>query len=245
MSVDTDRFRLALPPEAWGGKRVLLAGCGGIGSYTASALVRMGLEEIALVDFDRVERVNVATQDLENGLVGEMKTNAVADKLRRINPAVYVRIWSEAFRPGFFEDWNPHVLIVATDSIESREEIVEGALGVLASHSNLELIVDPRMGFEALEVYACRIGDKPDVGELDCVAYLDTLKERDHVEAPCGAQAIAYTGMFAGAVVASVIRRWLNGVSVPVLVTGDIGSYEFVSTWREGEGFEEIQVVPQ
>lgn len=225
MAVETARFRRTLPRNGWGRTRVVVVGCGGIGSYTAAALVRMGAPEVGLCDFDKVEGVNVATQDLAHEDVGELKVYAVADKLRRINPDVDVRTWKSRFREEVM-DWQPHIVVTAVDSIEAREEIVGLCEG------RVELVVDPRMGFEALEVY-CHPKGRDD-------GYLETLAERDHQQAPCGAQAIAYTGMMAGSVVGSIVRRWLMGATMPTLVSGDIGSYEMQTCWMEGEGWEMV-----
>lgn len=245
MGLDTERFRNTVPPNGWGNTKVMLVGCGGIGSYVALALTRMGLRDITLVDMDTVEHVNVATQDLGIEDVGMLKTSAVADRIDGIDPSVHVCTIASRYTASVYENYRPHVLITAVDSIEAREEIVMATLGVLRPDDPLDMIIDPRMGFESLEVYTwmrAKSALRDEHHEAIAVAYLKTLQERDHQDAPCGAKAIAYTGMFAGAVVASIMRRWLCKVTVPYLVTGDIGSYEFITCWREGESYEEIKI---
>lgn len=230
-----ERFRATIPPRAWGGKRVMVVGVGGIGSYVVPPLVRMGCRNVALVDFDNVEEANVGTQDVYEGSVGLAKVHAVGDRARALNMDVEVRTWGEAWKVGMLEDYDPHVLILSVDSIEVREEIVNATLMSDTASPSLELVVDPRMGFEALEVYTWTPKDH----RRDEQAYLDTLKEREHRAVVCGASAIAYTGQYAGSVVASVVRRWLCGKNVPKIILGDIGSYEMSVTWGVNERYTE------
>lgn len=235
--MDTNRFRGVTRP--WGEKRVMVVGVGGIGSYVVPPLVRMGCEHVALVDYDNVESANVGTQDVYEGNVGLAKVHAVGDRARALSEDVEVRTWSEAWKVGMLEEYDPHVLVLSVDSIEARQEIVRGTLDhVDGGKAALELIVDPRMGFEALEVYTWTPKDH----RRDVKQYLDTLSERDHHAVVCGASAIAYTGQFAGSVVASVVRRWLCGVTIPQLILADVGSYEMTVVWKVNERYVECSV---
>lgn len=238
--MNNDRFKAALPEHLWEGQRVLIVGAGGIGSYTAPLIARMGARSIGLVDFDIVCSENVATQDVRD-VEAERETHkvyAVGDRIREIAPHVDVRTWPDAFSLYHLEEYNPTVVVLSVDSIEVREQIMEAVdRWSTQPGCSLELVVDPRMGFEELEVYTWKPTDT-----YDSEAYFGTLRERGHRELPCGAKAIAYTGAFAGSVVASVLRRHLNGVTVPWLVCGDIGAYGFLTTWRQGERYEECVV---
>jgi len=71
--------------------RVLVAGCGALGSSAAELLARGGVGTIDLVDFDLVELTNLQRQALiGESDVGEPKARAVADALRRINSTIHV-----------------------------------------------------------------------------------------------------------------------------------------------------------
>lgn len=67
--------------------RILIAGCG-IGSTIAEAAVRLGFEQLTLADGDSVELHNLNRQAYEGQDVGRLKAEALADRLRRINPDV-------------------------------------------------------------------------------------------------------------------------------------------------------------
>ncbi|MEM9016683.1 MAG: tRNA threonylcarbamoyladenosine dehydratase [Verrucomicrobiota bacterium] len=70
---------------------VAVVGIGGVGSWTAEALVRSGVGEITLIDLDEVCVTNVNRQlPAMDGQVGRFKVHAVAERLRLINPECMV-----------------------------------------------------------------------------------------------------------------------------------------------------------
>lgn len=74
--------------------RVGIAGVGGIGSNVAVNLVRSGLTQFTLVDFDRVEMVNLDRQFYFKDQVGRLKVDMLRDNLMRINPELDIQIVS-------------------------------------------------------------------------------------------------------------------------------------------------------
>lgn len=66
--------------------RVGIAGLGGLGSHAATALVRVGVGHLVLVDFDVVEPSNLGRQAYYADQIGLEKTEALSRNLRRINP---------------------------------------------------------------------------------------------------------------------------------------------------------------
>ncbi len=67
-------------------KAVLLAGAGNIGSHLAPLIARSGVGLLRLVDRDRVEAKNLATQDFRPEDVGRPKAEAIAERLRQRFP---------------------------------------------------------------------------------------------------------------------------------------------------------------
>ena len=66
--------------------RIGIAGVGGIGSNVAVNLVRSGIDELKIVDFDRVEPSNLNRQFYFSDQIGRFKVEALAENLRRIRP---------------------------------------------------------------------------------------------------------------------------------------------------------------
>src|ERR1700733_7996174 len=67
--------------------RILIAGCG-IGSSFAELIVRMGAENITLVDGDLVSDTNLNRQFYNAGDVGKSKSQSLFSRLRDINPNI-------------------------------------------------------------------------------------------------------------------------------------------------------------
>ena len=65
---------------------VAVAGCGGLGSNAAVALVRAGVGRLILVDHDVVEASNLNRQHFFLGDIGRRKVEALADHLRADQP---------------------------------------------------------------------------------------------------------------------------------------------------------------
>lgn len=81
--------------------RVVVVGVGGAAGFTED-LVRAGVHDLVLVDPDIVSTSNLATQQVYRRDLGRPKVDAIADRLRDINPAVDVNALQADFT-GFTE----------------------------------------------------------------------------------------------------------------------------------------------
>ena len=74
-------------------KRVLIAGLGGVGSYAAEALARLGVGHFFLVDRDTIEPTNLNRQLLAlHSTLGQPKTEVAKARILDIQPQADVRI---------------------------------------------------------------------------------------------------------------------------------------------------------
>ena len=90
-----DRFGSAVEvlaaQERLAAARVALLGCGGLGTWTASALACVGIGCLVLVDDDTVELSNLNRQILFGAVdVGRPKVTVAAEALRRFDPGLSV-----------------------------------------------------------------------------------------------------------------------------------------------------------
>jgi len=77
--------------------KVLIIGVGALGSIIAELLVRSGLSTIGIIDSDLFEAGNVIRHTLTYQSVGLKKVDALADKLRTLNPYVSVKSFGYSF----------------------------------------------------------------------------------------------------------------------------------------------------
>ena len=75
---------------------VAVFGIGGVGGYVAEMLVRAGLGEITIVDFDKVDITNINRQIIAlNSTVGKDKVEVMKSRLLDINPNLKITVFNE------------------------------------------------------------------------------------------------------------------------------------------------------
>lgn len=122
-------------------------GCGAIGSTLAESLVRLGLTNITLYDFDFVEEKNIANQMFRVTDIGKPKTEALKNILMEINPDLEKKLKLQ----GKYENQQlDGYIFLAVDDIEVRKAIVKGN----QYNSNIVAMFDFRMRLEDAQHYA-------------------------------------------------------------------------------------------
>lgn len=77
--------------EKLSAKKILILGCGGIGTHMAWHMTALGVNSITLVDFDTVEESNLNRQLLfDRNDAGAVKTDTLKMKLEAINPEIKI-----------------------------------------------------------------------------------------------------------------------------------------------------------
>jgi sulfur carrier protein ThiS adenylyltransferase len=107
-----------------------IAGVGGLGSFVAGALARIGVGHLIFADFDVVEPSNLNRQQYFVDQIGMPKVEAMRQNLHRINPyiratAFNVRVTPENI-PALFTGVD--VMVEAFDSAEQKAMLVESFL---------------------------------------------------------------------------------------------------------------------
>lgn len=110
---------------------VFLAGMGGVGSYTAEALARMGVGKLTLVDHDVVSGSNLNRQLVAlKSTVGELKAEVMAARIRDIYPDCQLSLVTDFLTPDSIPqmlDNGYDVIIDAIDSMSSKSALLETA----------------------------------------------------------------------------------------------------------------------
>lgn len=108
---------------------VIVFGLGGVGSYTAEALVRTGIGRIALVDSDTVVPSNINRQLIATeNTVSMKKTLAAKERFLSVNPKIEIETYDEYFDENSKIDIKKYDYIVdAIDSVSSKIYLAEKA----------------------------------------------------------------------------------------------------------------------
>lgn len=191
--------------------KITVVGLGGIGSWSANALGRLGVSDLVLIDPDKVEEHNLASQCFTRDQVGEFKVRATASNIFKIREDVEIET-----RPHRLEEcFTPSKIVVcALDSLEARRELAP-LLG------STELFIDARMGGELMKITAIVGDDRKD--------YLESLfKDQVPSPEPCTARSIVYNTQIIGGMVCALVKKFLNGEEVPGEIVFDILGMDFM-----------------
>ena len=200
MSIIPDRDlrqRDILPPGRLAQCRATIIGVGAIGRQLALQLAAIGLPNIQLVDFDRVEPVNLAPQGYLEEDLGQLKVEATAALARRINSQVVLDLVPERFRRSLAVG---DVVFCCVDSIVTRKLIWE-TLG-----QRVRFFGDARMSAEVVRVLTA-------ADERGRRHYPTTLfgVEEAFVGA-CTAKSTAYAANIAAGLLVSAFSQFLRGM---------------------------------
>lgn len=194
---------------------VVLVGCGGIGSWVAKWVARMGFP-LWLVDFDHVEEQNIGTQgygveDLEtakvDALAGQLHMELGEDcpQLKPFNGSVESFTMLGALWP---QDPESVVVVAALDSIPARRATHGLAKRLADKYGDEVLLIDPRMSLKEVEMHTVVVGPSF-APETEWEAeYLKTCFPDEPDTDPCTARATPYTGGMAAAMVCEMVMRW-------------------------------------
>ena len=110
---------------------VAVFGIGGVGGYSAEALVRSGVGEITIFDNDTVEKSNLNRQIIATEeVIGKDKVSVMKDRLLSINPKLKVHAEKVFYLPenaGGYDLSKFDYVIDAVDTVSAKLEVVTRA----------------------------------------------------------------------------------------------------------------------
>jgi len=110
------------PIEGLDKKKVLIVGAGALGNFVALGAALEGVGEIDIMDFDEVESHNLNRQILFYDAVGKKKSEALAEKIREINPDIKVNSLDAKLDEDttYFDESKPDLILDCVDSFATR-----------------------------------------------------------------------------------------------------------------------------
>ena len=178
---------------------ITLIGCGGIGSFTALALAKMGCVHLTIFDDDLVEEHNIPNQLYRLNDIGQLKDERLADIIKS-----FTGIGIQA-RPERVQSQRLQGIVVSgVDSMEARRRIWDRSIRFKAG---VEAYIDARMGAEVSRIYTVWPQDPDHVRFYERTLYSDD----EALQIPCTAQAIVYTSLGIASLVAGQVKRVAMG----------------------------------
>lgn len=109
-------------------KKIILFGLGGVGSYVAEILVRAGINNLTIVDFDKVDITNINRQLIAlHSTIGKLKTEVMKCRLLDINnelnlKALALKIDENNIKEFHLEEYD--YVIDAIDDVKAKLAII-------------------------------------------------------------------------------------------------------------------------
>lgn len=183
---------------------VTFVGVGGIGSFAATAVAKLGVPNITLIDPDVVEVHNAPNQFHAITNAGASKVEALAEEIERHigteASAFQAKIGSDGWElndPGDLEG----VVVSGFDSMQARKDLWKQKVKM---NPAIQLYIDARIAGELIVIYALCPYD------LDAIeSYEKTLHSDDEaVEAPCTERGLIDVGFAAGMLICRMVRLY-------------------------------------
>ena len=188
-----------VPSERIAACKATVIGVGAIGRQVALQLAAIGIPQLQLVDHDRVETTNLASQAYLEEDLDKLKVEATAQLCRRINSGTDVDPVPERFRRSLDIG---NTVFCCVDSIDVRR-LIWGAIGDIVS-----FFADGRMTAEALRVLTA----------FDCESrrhYPTTLfRTEEAFICPCTAKATIYCANIASGLMVAQFTKYLRQLPV-------------------------------
>ena len=201
-----DRLNEAIPDTT-------IIGAGGIGSSVAITLLKMGLLNITVYDFDTLEEHNLGNQFLphrirENFLLRKkvVALAELADSLM-LYDTISDKYSALTVRAHAFHGSSPtdYLMISGVDSMSARSMIWNRVKG------NCRWYIDGRMSGQQLDIYIVDMEDPQDIELYESSLFSDEEGLRE----PCTARGIIYTSLFAGAHIGNLVKQIAVGPTPP------------------------------
>lgn len=159
MDESTSRFSGTEWFDAIQTKRVVIAGCGGIGSWTTLQIARMSPAALFLYDDDTVETANMSGQLFSRNDIGRHKVDAMASMIGKYTSTTHIYAVHERFdsstTPGT-------IMICGFDNMAARKTFFESWKNLVGTTAEEEkkncLFIDGRLSIDCLQVF-CMTGD--------------------------------------------------------------------------------------
>ena len=130
-----DRLELLIGKEGLNklkNSNVLVLGLGGVGGYVTESLVRSGLGNITIVDFDKIDITNLNRQIIATqNNIGKLKTEEFTKRILAINPTINIKCINQ-----FIDEKNIEILfenkidylVDACDYLKTKKLIITKCL---------------------------------------------------------------------------------------------------------------------
>ena len=196
-------------------QRIILAGCGGIGSWTALQLARMSPESIFLYDDDVVEMANMSGQLYGGEDIGIAKVDAIARTLHAYTTAQNIYALNQRFTP---ETEAGDIMICGFDNMRARKTFFDAWVKHIETKSEEEkakcLYLDGRLSIDTLQVFCIR-GD--DTFNIIKYSREKLFSDEDADATVCSMKQTTYLACMIGSMIVNLFTNYVANLLDPII----------------------------
>ena len=113
-------------------KAVLVVGLGGVGGYAVEALVRSGISNLILIDYDKIDISNLNRQIItNNNNIGNDKVTVMKERILSINPncnVIVINTFLNDETISLLDNYHFDYIVDACDSVQAKKLLIDYAL---------------------------------------------------------------------------------------------------------------------
>lgn len=195
--------------------RIIIGGCGGIGSNLAFQLARMVPANITIYDDDNVEMVNMAGQLFSFDDLGKSKVNAITDMITFYTSMRQVNAIKEKFsrstEPG-------DIMLCGFDNMTARKVFFESWKRHLEGMNDGEkgkcLFMDGRLSIDTLQILCIKGNDTYNIDRYN----REFLFSDSEAEATvCSMKQTTYLACMIGSLMTNLFTNFIAGTLNPII----------------------------
>jgi molybdopterin/thiamine biosynthesis adenylyltransferase len=191
---------------------ITIIGAGAIGGWVALSLVKMGIKNITVMDYDEVDTVNMNCQFFRVKDIGKPKVLALQELIEDFTD-VKINAINDKFVGGNIGG----IVISAVDNMATRKLIYDTQL-------TTRFIIDPRMGAEDALMYVIKPNDMDDRESYEKVLYTDEKATHER----CTAKATIYTANLLSGHVVKAVKNIITGETYPRITNWSISANQMM-----------------
>lgn len=196
-------------------QRIILAGCGGIGSWTVLQLARMSPAALCMYDDDVVEQANMSGQLYCRDDIGKAKVDAMVDMATSYTTMRSIYGIKEKFTTTSEAG---DIMICGFDSMEARRTFFNAWHDHVLKKPKEErskcLYLDGRLSIDTLQVF-CITGDDAYSAAKYRDEYLFSDSEADATV--CSMKQTTYLACMIGSVIVNLFTNWVANLINPII----------------------------
>lgn len=178
--------------------KIVQIGAGGLGSWSAIQMAKLGIRDITVYDMDRVEEHNLGSTPYTAAHLGTKKVVALSIIVEEFGFKPHYRGIPRQYKGEKFP--KADIVISTVDSMDARRLLFREV-----KNQKIPFFIDGRIGGENLRVYAIQPGFLP-----DRLLYQKSLVPNHRVTPlPCTAQQVIDVGWITSSLIVRAVRQWV------------------------------------